>query len=282
MPRPGSRPPRVSVVIPVYNRRDLVGRAIRSVLAQTWKDLELIVVDDGSDDGTPERVREEFGEQLRLLVSPRNRGVSAARNRGIEESRGEWLAFLDSDDEWRPEKLERQMAVLRKSGSKLCHTDEIWIRKGVRVNPRKHHRKQGGEIFLRALSLCCMSPSSIVLHRSLLEEVGWFDESLPACEDYELFLRITCRYPVSYLEEQLVVKYGGHPDQLSQAHYALDRFRVYALDKLLVENPWLDREKRKAAREMLLRKAWIVYRGACKRNNEELKKTMEEYIRRWE
>ena len=266
----------------MYNRRDLIGRAVRSVLAQTWKDLELIVVDDGSRDGTPERVEEEFGAQVRLMVLPENRGVSAARNRGIEEARGEWMAFLDSDDEWVPEKLEKQMALLRESGSKVCHTDEIWIRRGVRVNPRKHHRKCGGDIFLNALPLCCMSPSSILLHRSVFEEVGLFDESLPACEDYELFLRITCRYPVSYLEEKLVVKYGGHPDQLSHAHYAMDRFRVYALDKLLRENPWLDREKRRAARKTLLRKAWIVYRGACKRGNLELKERMEEYIGRWE
>ena len=271
-----------SVVIPVYNRRALVGRAIRSVLAQQGADFEVIVVDDASDDGTPERVREEFGDAVKIVSLAANSGVSAARNRGIAAAEREWIALLDSDDEWLPNKLAQQAAALRESGLSICHTDEIWIRNGVRVNPHKHHQKYGGDIFFQALPLCVMSPSSIAIHREVFADVGMFDECLPACEDYELWLRITCRYEVVYLAEKLIRKYGGHADQLSQAHYAMDRFRVYALDKLLREEPRLAPDRAAAARAMLLRKARIVERGAAKRDNAELQQQMGRYIARWQ
>ena len=271
----------VSVVIPVYNRRELVCRAIRSVQAQTFRDRELLLVDDGSDDGTRDRVRCEFGDTLRLLAQSENTGVSAARNAGIRQARGEWLAFLDSDDEWLPCKLERQVDALRGSGLRICHTDEIWIRNGVRVNPHKHHRKSGGDIFLGALQLCNMSPSSILIHREVFDRVGLFDETLPACEDYDLFLRITSRYPVLFLEEQLIVKYGGHPDQLSHLHYAMDRFRVRALDKLLRFTPDLEEGRRESAQCTLLKKARIVYNGAEKRSNQSLAREMAGHLEYW-
>ena len=278
----GSMSPLVSVVIPVYNRSELVGRAIRSVLAQTWVDFEVIVVDDASDDGTPERIRDEFGEQVRLLVQERNRGVSAARNCGVSAGCGEWMAFLDADDEWLPEKLAKQLAALRASGLAVCHTDEIWIRNGVRVNPPKQYRKQGGDIFAQALQVCCMCPSSLVIRRDLLRDVGMFDEELPVCEDYDLFLRLTARHQVACVDEKLVLKYGGHEDQLSRAFPALDRFRVQALDKLLGEMIELDEERREAARQTLLEKARIVLGGARKRNNLELAEMMEAYLDRWQ
>ncbi len=271
----------ISVVIPVYNRRELVCRAIRSVLAQTYGDCEILVVDDASEDQTVAQVRREFGGAVQLLQQEQNRGVSAARNRAIKAARGEWLAFLDSDDEWLPDKLEKQLAALRKSGLKVCHTEEIWVRNGVRVNPHKHHRKYGGDIFLRALPLCSMSPSSIVIHRDVFARVGLFDETLPACEDYDLFLRLTCRYEVLFLEEHLIVKYGGHADQLSRAHYAMDRFRIKALDKVLREVADLRRDYRQAAIAMLIKKARIVYNGAIKHDNESLRQDMEYYLVRW-
>ena len=271
-----------SVIIPVYNRRELVGRAIRSVLAQRDAEYEVIVVDDASTDGTPEAVRAQFGTAVELVVMERNGGVSSARNRGLEHARGEWIALLDSDDEWLPGKLARQAAALAASGLLVCHTDEIWIRNGVRVNPHKHHRKYGGYIFLQALPLCVMSPSSIAIHREVFAAVGPFDEELPACEDYELWLRIACRYEVEYLAEQLIRKYGGHDDQLSQAHYAMDRFRVYALDKLLREGPALSPERREVAQAMLVCKARIVHKGAIKRDNLELQVSMRQYMDRWQ
>ena len=272
----------ISVVIPVYNRRQWIGRAVRSVLEQSWAEREVIVVDDASDDGTPGEVAREFGDQVRLEVAARNGGVSAARNAGMALARGEWLAFLDSDDEWLPAKLEKQMAALEGTGLGICHTEEIWIRRGVRVNQHKHHQKYGGDIFLRALALCLMSPSAIVIHRDLFRQVGNWDESYPACEDYELFLRLTARHEVVFIDEPLIRKYGGHDDQLSRAYYAMDRFRVRALDGILHNCPELASHKREAARQMLLTKARIVHKGALKHDNGSLAEAMQGYIERWQ
>ena len=273
----------VSVIIPVHDRKDVVGRAIRSVQAQTWRDFELIVVDDGSSDGTPERVLDDFSaDDLTLLRLPACRGVSAARNHGMAAARGDWIAFLDSDDEWRAAKLERQMTAIAASGLLVCHTDETWIRNGVRVNPHRHHQKHGGWIFRQALPLCVMSPSSIVVHRTVFDDIGHFDETLPACEDYDLFLRLTCRFEVLYLEEELILKYGGHDDQLSRAHFAMDRFRVAALDRLLRDPAApLQSQDRRETKRILLMKAGIVRGGAAKRGNADLLAAMDEYIARW-
>ncbi len=277
--------PLISVIIPVYNRRDVIGRAVESVLAQTCTDCEVLVVDDGSNDDTREFLQQEFGQRqsMRVLRCDANSGVSAARNSGLAVARGEWMAFLDSDDEWKPRKLERQLKALNETGLKVCHTEEIWVRNGVRVNPHKHHRKYGGRIFLQSVPLCVMSPSSIVIHRSVFDRIGQFDESLPACEDYDFFLRLTCRYDVVYLEEELMVKYGGHEDQLSRAHYAMDRFRVKALNRILgEESVSLTEEESEAARATLVKKALIVRDGAVRRENSELAASMNDYLGRWQ
>ena len=253
----------VSVVIPTYNRADLVQRAVRSVLAQTRPADQVIVVDDGSTDETGPLVRIQFGSVDYLAQE--NRGVSAARNRGIEVATGEWIALLDSDDEWLPEKLERQMACLEQEPDyRLCHTDEIWVRRGRRVNPRRKHAKQGGWIFRDCLPLCAISPSSVLIHRSLFEEVGRFDETLPACEDYDLWLRVCSRWPVLFVPERLVVKHGGHEDQLSSRVWGLDRYRIQALEKVL-GSAALGTEDRQAAIDMLVDKIDIYAAGARKR-----------------
>lgn len=253
----------VTVVIPTFNRESVLSRAIRSVLAQTRAPEEIIVVDDGSTDTTVDSVRAGFPEAV--ILTQENLGVSAARNHGIREASGEWIALLDSDDEWVAEKLERQLVELaRHPDLRVCHTDEIWIRHHRRVNPKRRHAKYGGRIFQYCLPLCAMSPSSIVIHRSVFEDVGLFDEELPACEDYDLWLRICARYPVLYLDEPLVVKYGGHPDQLSRRVWGLDRFRIRALEKILQSNV-LDSEDTEAALRILLDKIDIYIAGAEKR-----------------
>jgi len=253
----------VSVVIPTFERRSALPRALASVLGQTRVAGEITVVDDGSTDGTAEMVAAEHPD-IRLIVQD-NQGVSAARNRGIEASTGEWIALLDSDDEWVPEKLERQLSALAAHpDERVCHTDEIWIRHHRRVNPRRRHAKFGGRIFPYCLPLCAMSPSSILIHRSVLDDVGLFDEELPACEDYDMWLRICARYSVLYLDEPLVVKYGGHPDQLSRRIWGLDRFRIRALEKIL-QSGVLGAEETEAALDTLFEKIDIYIAGVEKR-----------------
>ena len=260
----------VSVVIPTYNRSALITRALDSVLAQTVKPHEILVVDDGSTDDTASLVRKHYPAVQ--LIRQKNTGVSAARNAGITAATGEWVALLDSDDAWLPRKLERQVhAVEQRGGFRLVHCDEVWIRNGVRVNPMNKHRKQGGYIFKRCLQLCCISPSAAMIHRSVFTDVGRFDAGLPACEDYDLWLRICAREPVLYVSETLVRKYGGHADQLSRKHWRMDRFRVRALEKILATD-WLSPEYRIAAEEMLVKTATILADGAQKRGREDLVK----------
>jgi glycosyltransferase involved in cell wall biosynthesis len=253
----------VTVVIPAFNRAAYVERALESVYAQSRTPNEVIVVDDGSNDGTSEMVAQKFPGAV--CLRDKHRGVSAARNLGIRSARGDWIALLDSDDEWLPTKLERQLdALAHEPRFHLCHCDEIWMRGGRRVNPRKRHAKSGGWIFEKCLSLCAISPSSAVIRRSVFAELGLFDEELPACEDYDYWLRFCSRYPVLYVDEQLVVKHGGHDDQLSRKIWGLDRFRIRALIKVL-DAGYLDERATIAARRVLEEKARIFAAGARKR-----------------
>ena len=255
---------RVSVVIPTYNRADFVCEAIASVLRQDYPDMELIVVDDGSCDGTA-AVVSGFGPAVRYLWQE-NRGVSAARNRGVAASTGGLIAFLDSDDLWLPSKVSAQVAYFEAhADTQACHTDEIWIRCGVRVNERHVHRKHGGWQFLASLRRCLISPSAVMMRRTLWDRLGGFDETLPACEDYDLWLRLTAVVPVGFLPERLVVKRGGRADQLSRCTPVLDRYRIKALEKALAAP--LPPEHRRAVLEQLVAKCRIVAQGAKKRQH---------------
>lgn len=259
----------VSVIIPTYNRRQVLLRAIDSVLSQTVVADEIIVVDDGSTDDTRKLLQLTYGERIKVLVQ-NNKGVSAARNTGIRNSSSAWIALLDSDDEWLPEKLQQQKYVLEHdSNCVLCHTNEIWIRNGVRVNPMKKHKKTGGDIFEQCLPLCAISPSSALIKKELFDTVGMFDESLPACEDYDLWLRICASHPVNFLDKNLVMKYGGHKDQLSRKHWGMDRFRIKALHKLLSKTV-LSQEQKQLTTDMLEKKILILLKGAVKHGNHAL------------
>ena len=269
--------PIVSVIIPTFDRADFVKEAVDSVLAQSFSDFELLVVDDGSTDHTV-RTIEPYGNALRYVEIPHG-GVSAARNVGARMTSGEWIAFLDSDDLWLPRKLERQLDALERAPEfPLCYTDEIWIRKGRRVNQKNRHRKYSGRIFERCLPLCIISPSSALMKRRLFEEVGGFDENLPACEDYDLWLRITIRHPVLFLEEKLIVKRGGHADQLSTKHWGMDRFRVTALTKILRESD-PDEMQKAAVLDELEKKCRILVQGAEKRGETDRALEYEQMIR---
>ncbi len=255
----------VSVVIPTYNRAHLIGRALRSVTEQTAPAGEIIVVDDSSTDDTADVVA-KTGAGVRLLRQE-HAGVSAARNRGIAAARGEWIAFLDSDDVWLPRKLERQMEfAAAHPGAEACQTDEIWVRNGVRVNPGRRHQKPSGDIFLASLELCLVSPSAAMLRRTTIERLGGFDPGLAACEDYDLWLRLSLDTPVHLVAEPLVIRYAGHPDQLSRRHWGMDRFRVASLVRLLAV-ALLTIERRRAVAAVLARKCEILAAGARRRGH---------------
>ena len=245
----------------------MVRQAIDSVLGQTYGNFELIVVDDGSEDGTAESLA-GLGSSVHIHSQPR-RGVAAARNCGVAQATGAYLAFLDSDDLWLPRKLEVQIAYMReRPWLQICQTEEVWIRHGARVNPKKKHHKPSGDIFRASLELCLVSPSAVMMKRELFEAVGGFDETLPACEDYDLWLRVARFHTVPLITDPLVIKRGGHPDQLSRSIWGLDRFRVAALQKLLGCD--LGQERRDWVLEVLRRKATIVSAGARKRGNQEM------------
>ena len=255
--------PLVSVVIPVYNRRTMLIEAVESVLKQTLGDLEVIIVDDGSAEAVT--VSPAPGDPRITVLRQENKGVSAARNLGVARARGAYIAFLDSDDLWLPEKLKRQTAFFAAHPEALiCQTEEIWIKNGRRLNPARKHRKSSGMIFLPSLELCLVSPSAVMIKKTFFQEMGGFDESLPACEDYDLWLRISCRFPVYLIDEPLVIKRGGHAGQLSAAP-GLDRFRIRALQKIIA-SPNLTEAMRKAAQAVLIKKCRIYAGGCAKRN----------------
>ena len=266
----------ISVIVPTYNRAHQLPRTLDSILCQSCSPKEIIVVDDGSTDETLALMTSEYPEIV--FIQQQNTGVSSARNVGIKRASGDWIAFLDSDDEWLPKKLEIQMKALYENPEiKICHTNEIWIRNGKRVNPKKKHEKFGGWIFQKCLPLCCISPSSVIIHKSIFKEIGLFDYSLPVCEDYDLWLRITARNPVLYIEEPFLIKYGGHEDQLSKKYWGMDRFRIKSLEKIIASRVLSELDEN-AAKKMLMEKIYIFIQGAQKRGNiKEVKKFKEQY-----
>ena len=267
--------PRVSVVIPAFNRWRLLAEAIDSVLAQSYRDFELIVVDDGSSDATASELA-KLASRLQFFVTER-RGVSAARNLGVSQSRGYYIAFLDSDDLWLNSKLERQTRFMDEHPEfHICQTDEIWIRNGVRVNPRAVHQKPSGDIFSRSLELCLVSPSAVMMTKALFDRTGGFDEAFLVCEDYDLWLRISAQHQVPLIPYRLTIKRGGHADQLSRSIWGMDRYRILALQKVLRSD--LDRSQEAAVLKMLRHKVAIVAAGARKRGREQEAQNLEAIV----
>lgn len=256
--------PKVSIIIPTCNRANYLAEALNSVQSQTYNDFELIVVDDGSTDDTEEIIK-KTSQKIKYFYQE-NKGVSAARNKGILNSSGEFISFLDSDDLWEKRKLEKQVDFFNENReAKICYTDEIWIRKGMRVNQMKKHAKHSGGIFEMSLPLCIISASSVMIKREVFNKVGLFDESLQVCEDYDLWLRISKEFPVYFIPEKLIIKRGGHKDQLSKKYWGMDRFRIKVLEKLL-SNEGLTPEQRTATLRELERKCEVFSKGCFKRN----------------
>jgi len=253
----------VSVIVPTYNRESFIVEALDSIAKQKFKPMETIVVDDGSTDRTKQLVQNHF--TFARYIKTVHKGVSSARNIGISIASGKFIAFLDSDDIWYAEKLEKQMQFFEENPNcRIVHCNEEWRKNGRLVNQKRYHRKSGGDIFYDSLARCVISPSGVIIRKDLLAEVGLFNEEFPACEDYDLWLRITSFEKVGFVDLPLLIKRGGHSDQLSQSVQNLDRFRIKSLMKVIREKR-LGQKKLKAAKEEALKKIVIYRGGALKR-----------------
>lgn len=260
----------IAAIIPTFNREATILRAIRSVMNQTWLPETLVIIDDGSTDSTEELVtswiRQERPQIRVIFEKTENRGVSAARNLGVRLAQAEWNAFLDSDDEWLPQKLEKQAG--HTAHFPMIHTEENWIRNGNLVNAPKKYLKSGGRVFKRCVDLCFISPSSVLIHRDLFADMKGFDEEFPVCEDYDLWLKIAARYDIGFISEPLLNKYGGHQDQLSMRFRGMDYFRAKALVPFL-EGASNSLEEQTHVAKTLLHKCEILLGGYVKHDNVE-------------
>ena len=270
---------KISVIIPTFNRKKTLERAIQSVMNQSLSPFEILIIDDGSNDGTEEWIKENF--QNIKYIYQNNHGVSSARNIGIENAYGEWVAFLDSDDEWLPNKLYEQVKAIESNPEmKFFHTNEIWIRNGVRVNQMKKHKKYGGYIFEKCLDICKISPSSVLIQKEVFDNIGIFDESLRVCEDYDLWLRITSKYPVVFLDIPLIYKYGGHADQLSKVNDGIESYRIQSLEKI-IKSGFLSDEQKVMAVNALVNKMKIYSKGLEKRKKLAALRVIKKNIQYW-
>lgn len=264
---------KLSIIIPTYNRAGYIEEAINSVLEQDYflenplaETCDFLVVDDGSQDGTREIVK-QFAPAVGYQYQD-NKGASAARNLGLSKTKSEFVAFLDSDDLWKKEKLSVQMAFMQtNTEAKMCCTGETWIRNGVFVNPRKKHQKYSGWIFDKVLPLCLLSLSSALFRRSLFTDIGNFDEGLPVCEDYDFSIRLAHKYPIHFIPQALIIKRGGHIDQLSKKYWGMDRYRIKALEKALALD--LSPQQKEQVKKEIRRKSRILIQGFLKRDKGE-------------
>lgn len=254
----------ISVVIPAYNRSELLFRTLSSVSRQTFQPLEVLVIDDGSS--PPLLPTENISlPRIKYFRNEKNLGVAASRNIGIAQALGEWIALLDSDDEWHPCKLEKQVEYLRDSPEyKAVHTAEKWMRNNNEVSPPAYLDKSSHLLWERSLKHCLICPSSALLHRSLFQTIGLFDEALTACEDYDFWLRLLLQEEIGLVDEKLVVKHGGHEDQLSTTTWGMDRFRILALRKIL-SYPQLGKDRKISLLRVLHQKCTIFAQGSEKR-----------------
>ncbi len=253
----------VSIIIPTYNRREFLRKALDSVLRQTYPYFEIIVVDDGSNDGTADMLT-SYGSSIKYLHQ-NNQGPAAARNTGVKASRYDLVAFLDSDDCFTESKLEIHVAAMEDQPEYLIsHTDEIWYRRGTLLNQKKKHKRPDGQIFANCLPLCAVGMSTTMVRKSLFDKVGLFDEELPCCEDYDLWLRASIHLPFLLINQPLTIKDGGRPDQVSFIHrVGMDRFRIRSIQKVLSSGQ-LDSTQTKLANEELVRKCRIYGNGCLK------------------
>lgn len=253
-----------SVILPTFNRRRFLEKAVMSILEQTFKNFELIVIDDGSCDGT-DKLMSSFKDKRITYVYQKNQGVARARNIGIKLSKGIYIAFLDSDDFWKQEKLEKTTQYIEKFPDiKIFHTEEIWLRKGMLLPQKRKHKKPTGFVYKQSLALCCISISTAVIKKEVFSFIGMFDESMEACEDYDFWLRAANKYEVKLIPETLTIKDGARPDQLSSKIWGLDRFRIKSLKKMLCSGELKNSDYQETLKEFK-KKCAIFAAGAKKR-----------------
>jgi len=237
--------PTVTVVIPTYNRAHLIGRALRSVLAQTHQDFEIIIVDDGSSDDTEEVINNYPDQRITYYRHGRNRGGSVARNTGIELAKGRFIAFLDSDDEWLPRKLEKQVGISLKSES----PDSIVVYTGLLYLDGRDSKTIKAEIPLRSgwlfshllLDNVVGGCSAVMVPRKCLDVVGTFDETLHSSQDLDLWIRLSKRFPFFAVNEVLCRVYV-HEARITQDVQA----KVQARERIFEKHSQEIRKNRKA------------------------------------
>ena len=256
--------PYISVIIPVYNRSILLTRAVDSVLKQSYQKFELIIVNDGSTDDISFALCKYDDERLTTLTIPHS-GVSAARNTGVAHAKHDYIAFLDSDDQWVEDKLEKQIKILSDNpGYEICYTGEKWVRNGKVFSHKKALKKFNGFVFDKCLEDCFIGCSTVLMTKKIFDEAGGFDTNLTVCEDYDIWLKITAKHPVLLIEAPLIIKHGGHSDQLSTKFWGNDRFRLKSIYNL-INNAILNDVQREQALKIFIQKCAIVAGGSLKR-----------------
>ncbi len=253
---------RTSLIIPTFNREKHIENTLLSVLNQTQKVDEIIIVDDGSTDNT-KQIIEKYDVRY---ITQENQGVSSARNIGIKEAQYEWLCFLDSDDIWEQDKIEKQIAFHKQNPHILfSHTDELWRFNDKIIKQKKHQLKPSGFCFKQNLPNTLIGASTVMCHKDIFDDIGLFDEEMAACEDYDLWLRILEKYELGLINEKLIQKIAGHSGQLSFETPLMDSYRVKALLKHL-QTPYKEDIKHE-----IIKRCDILIKGAIKHQNEELK-----------
>lgn len=272
---------KITTVIPTYNRPEATIRALQSILAQTHPCDEILIVNDFSTDETLNIINQFISDKeikkTRVISLSKNLGVSGARNEGIKAATHPWIAFLDSDDEWTADKLKKQLSSLHESKCLISHTHESWVRNGKPVKQKTKHKKYGGFVYDNCVEICFMGPSTSIIHKDIFNDIGLFDENFTVCEDYDLWLRITPTYEVDYVDEALLIKHGGHDDQLSMAFKGMDYWRALALKKQIT-NSKLSPSSLKLTKEKLEEKIAILRLGCVKHGNTDLLKKIEKNL----
>lgn len=256
----------LGVIIPVYNRYFSLRDAIESVFLQSIKPSEIIIINDGSSFNYTDYLS-SYLPKIRLINLSSNMGVSYARNAGIKASNSEYIAFLDSDDLFLSKKLEYQLNFMLENNYKISHTDEFWYRKDRWVNQCKTNVRYGGFILDKILDKCRVSPSSLMVHKSVFQDF-LFNENLKVCEDYEFCLRTACKYEIGYLNKKLIIKRAVEENSLSAGIKHIESIRLDILKNFYKEyEKVISNENKSAVLKEISRKEEIVKSGLIKSLN---------------